>query len=348
MSTIAALLDEYFNAARIVQITRMCQLAPYVVMVYDHILTFDQEVEHIWKRSRSLSTVLYVILRYAGTAVALLSAFGTPLHLSVTHVWLISIVLPAFLAQAHASNEVRLELFLARTSIDVPLAVPLCYTVMINSCQVFVRLQGWPASITLWLVQFILQMRLYALYNYSKKLLFLVGGAYVAEIVAMSVILGIANAADTGVNEPAPGIYICSVATISAPRVFYSFWLPPVIFESILCLLAIRIGIQRSKEQFRPALISGTRLLNVVIKGNVVYFVGILVACVVNAAMWQNLGFLWLEVPEGFPQAMEVIAGCRLILHIRSAASSDPNTTMTAPIQMPMQHFTPKSDLDEA
>jgi len=29
----------------------------------------------------------------------------------------------------------------------------------------------------------------------------------------------------------------------------------------------------------------------------------------------------WIEVPEGFAHAVVVIAGCRLILHIRNAAS---------------------------
>ncbi|KIJ59371.1 hypothetical protein HYDPIDRAFT_118583, partial [Hydnomerulius pinastri MD-312] len=259
MSTIPEVV-EYISVARVVQITRICQLAPYVAMFYDHILTFDQEVEHIWKSSRSLNTVVYVILRYSGSAVALLNAF-------------------AFLAQAHASNDL---------------------------CRVFLVLQVWAGSLILWLLQFILQMRLYILYNNSKKILFLTGGAYIAEIVVMSTIVGIVDVNADSVNEPAPGIFICT--NLSAPKIFYSFWLAPLIFELILCLLAIRIGIQRSKDHFRPALISGTRLVNVIVMGNVMYFVGVLLSCIVNAAMWQNLGSQWLAVSDGFPLAVEVIA----------------------------------------
>ncbi|KIJ62694.1 hypothetical protein HYDPIDRAFT_30286 [Hydnomerulius pinastri MD-312] len=315
----AALLAEYISAARIVQVTRICQLAPYVAMVYDHILTIDQEVEHIWNRPRSLSSVLYVTLRYGGTAAIVVNAF-------------------AFLAQAGASN----ELYVVQNTVLIitDLAVALTHG------KVFIVEQGWPACLTLWLVQFILQMRLYALYNHSRKLLFLMGGAFIAEIAAMSTILIIANIAAKGVNEPAAGIFICD--DLNTPKIFYSFWLAPLVFESILCLLAIRIGIQRSKDHFRPTSIRGTRLVNVVVMGNVVYFVGILLACIVNAAMWQSLSSQWLEVPEGFPQAIEVIAGCRLILHIRSAATQNPDATITAPIQIPLQHLTPKSNLDDA
>ncbi|KIJ60035.1 hypothetical protein HYDPIDRAFT_32614 [Hydnomerulius pinastri MD-312] len=327
---------EYINASRIDQVTRICQLAPYVAMVYDHILTIDQEVEHIW-RSLSLSTVLYVMLRYGGTAATLVNAFGASLHLSFTHVRLISIVCPAFLAQASASN----ELYVVQNTVAFPICV---HPTEGSTGKVFIVLQGWPGSLTVWLVQFILQMRLYALYNHSRKLLYLMGGAYIVEIATMSTILVIANVIANTVNEPASGIFICD--DLNTPKIFYSFWLAPLVFESILCLLAIWIGIQRSKEHFRPASIRGTRLVNVVIMGNVGYFVGILLACIVNAAMWQNLSSQWMEVPEGFFQAIEIIAGCRLILHTRSAATRDPNATITAPVQIPLRHLTPKSNLD--
>ncbi|KIJ59361.1 hypothetical protein HYDPIDRAFT_118570 [Hydnomerulius pinastri MD-312] len=301
MSTIPE-VAEYISVTRVVQITRICQLAPYVVMFYDHVLTFDQEVEHIWKSSRSLNTAVFVILRYSGSAVALLSVF-------------------AFLAQAHASNDL---------------------------CRVFLLLQGWPICFITWLVQLILQMRLYVLYNNSKKILYLTGGAYIAEIVAMSTIVVIANVSTDAVNEPAPGLFICT--NLNTPKIFYSFWLAPLVFELILCLLAIRIGIQRSKDHLGPALISGTRLVNVIVMGNVMYFVGVLLSCIVGAAMLKNLSSQWLEVPGGFALAVEVIAGCRLILHIRGAACEGLyNTTITSTrVGVQLQHSLPKSDLDEA
>ncbi|KIJ62719.1 hypothetical protein HYDPIDRAFT_41847 [Hydnomerulius pinastri MD-312] len=76
MSTTADEVAEYISDVHVAQLTRMCQMAPYVVMLYDHLLTFDQEVELVWKRSWTLSTVLYVILRYAGGMFGLVSAMG--------------------------------------------------------------------------------------------------------------------------------------------------------------------------------------------------------------------------------------------------------------------------------
>ncbi|KIJ59369.1 hypothetical protein HYDPIDRAFT_33233 [Hydnomerulius pinastri MD-312] len=83
---------------------------------------------------------------------------------------------------------------------------------------------------------------------------------------------------------------------------------------------------------------------------NVMYFVGVLVSCIINAAMWQNLGSQWLQVPDGFPLVVEVIAGCRLILHIRNAASGGLYNTMitSTRVGVQLQRFLPQSDLDEA
>ncbi|KAI6143881.1 hypothetical protein EDD17DRAFT_1658083 [Pisolithus thermaeus] len=53
--------------------------------------------------------------------------------------------------------------------------------------------QGWPACFLVWLVQIILQLRLYALYNRSRKVLIFMGSAFLVEILAMTTILIIAN-----------------------------------------------------------------------------------------------------------------------------------------------------------
>ncbi|KIK92918.1 hypothetical protein PAXRUDRAFT_12956 [Paxillus rubicundulus Ve08.2h10] len=60
------------------------------------------------------------------------------------------------------------------------------------SCKYPFMFKGGPL-LSLWLLQFILQMRLYALCNKSKKLVVFTGAIYLAEIIAMSGILLKAN-----------------------------------------------------------------------------------------------------------------------------------------------------------
>lgn len=180
--------------------------------------------------------------------------------------------------------------------------------------------QGWPACFLVWLVQIILQLRLYALYNRSRKVLIFMGSAFLVEILAMTTILIIANLTSGTSSEPIPGVKICTNEDTS--NSFYVFWLPILCFEFLLCSLAVRAGIQRSRDDigFIP-LSNRVFLLDVLVKGNVGYFLVIFFVGVVNAVMWGALSPEWVEVPEGFPHGVAVIAGCRLILHIRNAAT---------------------------
>ncbi|KAF9449870.1 hypothetical protein P691DRAFT_758701 [Macrolepiota fuliginosa MF-IS2] len=45
------------------------QVAVSVVVLYDHLTTFDLEIELIWKKKHSLVKVLFLIARYAGDLV---------------------------------------------------------------------------------------------------------------------------------------------------------------------------------------------------------------------------------------------------------------------------------------
>ncbi|KDR66287.1 hypothetical protein GALMADRAFT_259566 [Galerina marginata CBS 339.88] len=58
------------------QITRYSELASACVILYDHLLTFDNEVKSIWTRKWSLPQVLFVISRYYVLASAILDTWG--------------------------------------------------------------------------------------------------------------------------------------------------------------------------------------------------------------------------------------------------------------------------------
>ncbi|KAI6116580.1 hypothetical protein EV401DRAFT_1973860 [Pisolithus croceorrhizus] len=43
-------------------------------MVYDYLISVDQEVEQIWKRPKTTTTMLYLVLRYFGTLCGVFNA----------------------------------------------------------------------------------------------------------------------------------------------------------------------------------------------------------------------------------------------------------------------------------
>ncbi|KAI6005493.1 hypothetical protein EDD15DRAFT_2212060 [Pisolithus albus] len=42
-------------------------------MMYDYVLTLEEEIDFIWSKSMSVVAAIYVITRYIGTAVIVLS-----------------------------------------------------------------------------------------------------------------------------------------------------------------------------------------------------------------------------------------------------------------------------------
>ncbi|KAH7922529.1 hypothetical protein BV22DRAFT_1131339 [Leucogyrophana mollusca] len=311
------------NAANIIRITRICQLSSAIIIIYDHLITFNQEVEFIWKKPWSLATVIYLIVRYVGDGLGLLDAAGIckPLTLFLTphkrH------IIAAFMSESPSQEFQSWQLNFVCSSVS-----PICtlggrtQTTPVTAGQVFLHLQGWPSAVLDWLMQIVLQMRIYALYKRSNRVLSFTALGYLAEIIAMSTILGIANAHIVAINEPIPGIGICSATNI--PASFYRFWLPIIAFEGTLCLLALWVGIRDLVSGFRAQGINGINVLEVLVKDSVFYFLCLVLACVVNAAMWQTLGEAWLEVPEGFSIAAKVVIGCRLILNLPKTFAQRP------------------------
>lgn len=68
------------EAARVAYTIRICQLIPTVVTLYDHLITFDREIELVWKKPRTLAKILFLWNRYFGTIFLLTNAtlFSVP------------------------------------------------------------------------------------------------------------------------------------------------------------------------------------------------------------------------------------------------------------------------------
>lgn len=109
-------------------------------------------------------------------------------------------------------------------------------------------------------IQVTLQARLYALYHESNKILALMVSSYVCEIAAVLTIWGFLNAGaqrtsfsihtgsrihrDLVTNNISPTSYICANAHDPSFYRPYVFWLLIVVYDSILCLLALWRGVR--------------------------------------------------------------------------------------------------------
>ncbi|KAL4076522.1 hypothetical protein V8B97DRAFT_1941550 [Scleroderma yunnanense] len=136
-------------------------------------------------------------------------------------------------------------------------------------------LQIWPLLVEIWLVQIILQMRLYVLYHRSKRVLFIVILGFIIEVTVSLVTmirLSIFQANNT-VNQ---AVEIVTAFPASETIGIYVNYMALLLYEFLLFSLALVAAIQCSKHSSATNQV-GTRDLRVIlIEGNVMYFLGTL------------------------------------------------------------------------
>ncbi|KAI6044741.1 hypothetical protein EDC04DRAFT_258202 [Pisolithus marmoratus] len=180
----------------------------------------------------------------------------------------------------------------------------------------------WMNCLSVWFVQAILGLRLYALYNGSRRVLLVMGLGFVAECIIMIVCVSLLSVS-SGQGLLVLGSKISALP--AAARKIYVNYGAIGIYEIILFSLALSAAVRRYREKFapRPANWSSgaKRLRDILIEGNVVYFLANMVYAIFYFVVSLTLPSEWLfgVISVGF--AMTSTIGCRLILHIRSAAA---------------------------
>ncbi|KAI6123402.1 hypothetical protein EDD16DRAFT_648209 [Pisolithus croceorrhizus] len=172
--------------------------------------------------------------------------------------------------------------------------------------------------LSVWFVQIILGLRLYALYNGSKRVLLVIGLGFVAEFATMVVcitLLGLPS--DRHVLDVGSNIS----AYPSAARKIYANYGTIVVYEIMLFLLALLAAVRQYREKPGPPLANWSgakRLGDVLIEGNVVYFLGYMLYAIFYFVVSLTLPCAWLLGILTVGSALASTIGCRLILHIRS------------------------------
>jgi len=195
-------------------------------------------------------------------------------------------------------------------------------------CLHWWRWGGGSGLLTFALAQLILQLRLYALYNRSKKILALMLGTFIAALAASSTLLGLSFVGSNSVpSHMIPGLPFCVPG--GDLHLFYTFWIPLLISESLLCGLAVYRGIYLHRlhgSTFR----SGNRLVEFLIRDSVVYFLVVFAIYFGNTFVFIFAAEPIWECTAIFTVALSYVLGNRLLLNVRSMLHSDDDTKPSA------------------
>ncbi|KAL6300315.1 hypothetical protein BKA93DRAFT_829143 [Sparassis latifolia] len=295
-------LTELTGALHDIRIIRYSELASSMIIVYDHLITFNDELELIWNSSLSLGKCLFLVNRYYALVSVIFNNYG------------------ALFSSNTLGYVVTLFSFLSSS------VQPIYHRFSLH----WYKWQGWTGVVTFVLAEMILQLRLYALYFFSKKVLIIMASTCIIATAFSAVVMGWVLSRISASSDAIPGIKFCVATGVS--HHFWTFWVPMLVSESVLCALALYRGFQNyyGGTLFR----TGKRLVEVLIRDSAFYFVVMFATYLVNAIVFIVGTSNEVEVPIGFAVALSCVLGNRLCLNVRGMIRHDYDdslTTMTAP-----------------
>ncbi|KAK0233945.1 hypothetical protein IW262DRAFT_124345 [Armillaria fumosa] len=133
-------------------------------------------------------------------------------------------------------------------------------------CTTFFYWQNTGASLQVITSHVILELRLYAMYGNSCKILGLFILLTALECLTMGLIFGLPGSGTIGTNEPVSGLFMCADADPPDHHWIVYYWVAVLVIESILLGLALR-----QAWLHRPSA-SGSDLMRRLTRDSVIYF----------------------------------------------------------------------------
>ncbi|GAW02927.1 hypothetical protein LENED_004607 [Lentinula edodes] len=290
------LSDIIQDAVKDVYASRYASLAASVIIVYDHLITLDNEFDLIWVgelRSRRFPARLMLRRKAHGQSEKVYSL------LIVTIRWPLS--LPTTTLSLEQLSLIQGEF--STISVD---------WISSSSCRANKFMIHFALAAVF--AETILQMRLYALYFLNKRILYLMVGSFILTSASAATIMSIAINQFQAETHLLPGL---PCVALHVPSYFYSFWIPILAFETLLCILALIRGFRAHTESGYPVRSdSGKRLVSLLIRDSVCYYVVMFATYLTCLLVWVvNIDLL--EVPIGFSIAFSCVLGNRVIFNVR-------------------------------
>lgn len=172
-------------------------------------------------------------------------------------------------------------------------------------------------------VQSILQLRVYALYGRSRRMLIFLVCCCTVEIAIMAILVGVTmrKISHLPVVSTPTGCYYSGIFSLSA-----LFWIPILIFEPILCLLILwkawgeeimyRFGLGLREFDGRPKATSTPRMVKLIARDSLMYFLAIFVELLINTIIWAKFN-RYINIVMPWSCALPSIFGSRLLLNMR-------------------------------
>ncbi|KAF9451442.1 hypothetical protein P691DRAFT_787091 [Macrolepiota fuliginosa MF-IS2] len=163
-------------------------------------------------------------------------------------------------------------------------------------------------------IGFILQFRIQALYG-SRLLERCLTVVFTCGVICLATVGFLAVDGMEVTSEPVPGIYQCTF--VKLPSYAFAFWLPILVFDSLLFLLAVGVVI-KNWRLLSPDWVYQS-LIAIVLRDNFGYFFFAFAIYLATTVVWLKAETRYFSIPASFSYCVITIMGCRLILNLCDA-----------------------------
>ncbi|KAL4067293.1 hypothetical protein V8B97DRAFT_947966 [Scleroderma yunnanense] len=216
------------------------------------------------------------------------------------------------------------------------------------------QFRTWGTVIFSWATQAIMQLRIYAMYRRSKRILALLLTFFAAEVTAISVVVWRAIGPSSGLqvtllDSQSPKGQYCLFSGLSGSFTF--LFIPVFCFETLLFALAAKVYYEKTRSTNELRASGGqmevSSFTKILARDSLYYFFGNLVTCAVVMGLWESIPVSFSNrITDNFvsyssqardanicvPLVMllEVIIGTRLVINFRDRFSRPERGTVVS------------------
>ncbi|KAJ7467591.1 hypothetical protein FB451DRAFT_394806 [Mycena latifolia] len=196
-------------------------------------------------------------------------------------------------------------------------------------CRIYSYWQMIPLRLAILAAQALVVIRVWAIYNNSHTMLWVLGGLYTAEVVAVASSIVVATLDTQGIAQPAP--LSCALNSMSGfllKRYASATWIAPVCFEFVMVLITLAKLVPRwswRNEARKKGVIGsgGNVTLDVLARDSLIYFCFIFTFTLTNAIIYElSFSAHYHSILLAPTSAISCIAVSRMMINMRSLPSA--------------------------
>ncbi|KAG0707590.1 hypothetical protein DFH29DRAFT_995016 [Suillus ampliporus] len=177
----------------------------------------------------------------------------------------------------------------------------------------FLDVRAWGTLLYSWLTQCIMQLRIYAMYRRSRRILMLLVFSFFSEVLAIAVIIWRTIGPPSTIlvtDEAYPGKHLCSFSGINVD--FTYLFIPVLCFEILLFFLAIKVFLDNIRAKRK---LPGTSCFTVFSYAQSALTINLsrnLAMCAILMGLWRNAAALHANISIPFIMLVETVVGTRM------------------------------------